>query len=63
MQWFYLVLVIVCLVSIAINSYIIYYQVEHHTAWFFITASAFGLFFGLFRLFTSTKSFFGPKLL
>ena len=52
LTWFDWIIVVFCLVSIGINGYIMYYQITNNYAWFFMTATSFGIFFGFYRLYT-----------
>lgn len=40
----------IVLISIGVNAYIIYYQVESHYKWFLIVPTCLGILFGLYRL-------------
>jgi len=52
MSWLDYLIILFCLVSISINIYIMVYEVKTHYKWFFLAATAFGIFFGFFRLYT-----------
>lgn len=58
MDWFNGFLLIIALASIGINVYILTYDIQSHTRWYYIASASIGVFFGLYRIYKiSTKSF------
>ena len=52
MELFYILVTIFAIASIAVNVYIIVYEVQERYKWYFILSTSLGIFFGFYRLYT-----------
>jgi len=52
MHWFYILITIFAIISIAINIYILIVEVQSRYKWYFLISTSLGIFFGMYRLYT-----------
>jgi hypothetical protein len=52
MNWFYFLITIFAVTSIAINIYILVFEVQARYKWTFLVSTSLGIFFGFYRLYT-----------
>jgi hypothetical protein len=52
MNWFYTLVTIFAVISIAINIYILVFEIQERFKWTFLLSTSLGIFFGFFRLYT-----------